>query len=251
MCLIHSYTPNKLPRIKNISLISSFPTSTLRLTKSFCHDMSQGITNFFAGGWWEHRFPSRDVTVPRPRLALEEIDSIKPLTWRATPVFCPCDQRGKAANLGVVLCFLLPNQHSPLRNYCRKVHLITSKLHLHFIFISHRASSSLFYSNFSIHHLFSPLQSSLLFLIYTAFSPQEFCSRRACAEWTLLMHPLDAGPLLDLFAPSFADLMPSDQSLFCSAATHAHYHWGTCWTQMHFYSPVWACQNYFICFLQL
>lgn len=86
---------------------------------------------------------------------------------------------------------------STVRNDCRKVHLITSKLHLNFIFISHLASSSFFYSNFSIHHLFFSLQSSLLFLIYAAFSPCEFCSGRAhvekwywCTLWMqVILHP--------------------------------------------------------------
>lgn len=84
---------------------------------------------------------------------------------------------------------------SSIRNGCRKVHLITSELHLHFISISHLPSSSLFYSNFSIHHLvflvFFSLQSPLLFSIYTVFSPQEFCSRRAHAGWTVLVLPWD------------------------------------------------------------
>lgn len=110
---------------------------------------------------------------------------------------------------------------SSIRNDCREVHFITSKLHLHFIPVSHLSSSSLFYSNFSIHHLFFSLQSSLLFLIYTVFPSQEFCSRRAYTAWIVLVHSWDL----------FHFLWTSHHH---SAAFSAHDHSGTCWTLMYF-----------------
>lgn len=137
------------------------------------------------GAGWKGRFPLHDTAVPWPRFAFGGFDSVQPPPTNRLPLFSAHTIKGKC-------CWFLscgvspppPSAQPPTsstRNDCREVHLITSKLHLHFIPISHLPSSSLFYSNFSIHHLFFFLQSSLLFLIYTVFSSQEFCSRRAHA----------------------------------------------------------------------
>lgn len=146
-----------------------------------------------AGG--EGRFPLHDTMVPWSRFAFGGFDSVQHPQQRGCPYFLPTWSTGKCCWFLSCGVFPPPLSAQPptssIRNDCRKVHLITSKLHLHFISISHLPSSSLFYSNFSIHHLFFSLQSSLLFLIYTMFSPQEFCSRRAHAGWILLVHPWD------------------------------------------------------------
>lgn len=134
---------------------------------------------------------------------------------------------------------------SSIRNDCRKVHLITSKLHLHFISISHLPSSSLFYSNFSIHHLFFSPQSSLLFLIYTVFSPQEFCSRRAHAGWIVLVHPWDLLHFLwTSHHPSAA--FPAQPPPVPRTIQVPVEHW--CISP---WLAPWACQSCFIAFLQL
>jgi len=150
--------------------------------------MSQGITNFFAGGWWERRFPLHDITVPRPRFALKKLIPLKLSPHLNSRLLLFSAYIIKAAKLMGATWLTWSRAASPpsplhlvSRTDCRNVHLTTSGLHLNLIFISHLAISSSSYSSFSTHHPFSSLQSPLLFPI-CAFSPEERCSRRAGAE---------------------------------------------------------------------
>lgn len=149
--------------------------------------MSQGITNFFAGGWWEHRFPLHDITVPRPSFALKKLIPLKLSPHLNSRLLLFSAYIIKAATLVGATRLPWCRAASPpsllrlaSRTDCRKVHSATSGLYLHLIFIPHLAISSSS-SSFSIHHPFSSLQSPLLFPI-CAFSPEERCSRRAGAE---------------------------------------------------------------------
>lgn len=135
------------------------------------------------------------------------------------------------------------------RTDCRKVHAATSGLHLHLIFIPHLAVSSSSSSS-SIHRPFSSLQSPLLFPI-CAFSPEERTS------WITVPRHLQVQGITEPACSSTPHTLCGPQAIRLKTVPPSHHACSLLFRYLLnansflFDLPVWACQNYFICFLQL